>query len=221
MNQASGNGNGNGNGMQNMAAQHDTSDLEGKEIFTTGEAAEICQVSQQTIIRCFDSGRLRGFRVPGSRFRRIPRDELIRFMRENRIPISAIEGTVRRVLLVHGEGSGVGRLGDACRDLERVELCEAHTGFDAGWRVAHFRPHLVLLEHGFAACTAEMLRARLDELETPAARPVIAEVAVGGSSGGVENGAGPADWRVVLGDRAEAVAGELLGLLDGGDDGTD
>jgi excisionase family DNA binding protein len=45
-----------------------------KTVFTTGEAAEICKVSQQTIIRCFDSGRLKGFRVPGSRFRRIPRE---------------------------------------------------------------------------------------------------------------------------------------------------
>ena len=45
-----------------------------KTVFTTGEAAEICKVSQQTIIRCFDSGQLKGFRVPGSRFRRIPRD---------------------------------------------------------------------------------------------------------------------------------------------------
>ncbi len=52
----------------------------GKQVFTTGEAAEICKVSQQTIIRCFDSGRLNGFRVPGSKFRRIPRVELLRFM---------------------------------------------------------------------------------------------------------------------------------------------
>ena len=56
-----------------------------KSVFTTGEAAEICKVSQQTIIRCFDSGRLRGFRVPGSRFRRIPRDALIQFMSALRI----------------------------------------------------------------------------------------------------------------------------------------
>ena len=47
-----------------------------KTVFTTGEAAKICKVSQQTIIRCFDSGQLKGFRVPGSRFRRIPRDAL-------------------------------------------------------------------------------------------------------------------------------------------------
>lgn len=45
-----------------------------KSVFTTGEAAKICKVSQQTIIRCFDNGQLKGFRVPGSKFRRIPRE---------------------------------------------------------------------------------------------------------------------------------------------------
>ena len=33
-----------------------------KELYTTGEAADVCSLSQQTIIRCFDSGRLRGFK---------------------------------------------------------------------------------------------------------------------------------------------------------------
>jgi excisionase family DNA binding protein len=73
---------------------------EEKHIFTTGEAAEICKVSQQTIIRCFDSGRLHGFRVPGSRFRRIPRDELIRFMKNNDIPTEGFDTGLRRVLVV-------------------------------------------------------------------------------------------------------------------------
>ena len=53
-----------------------------KTVFTTGEAAKICKVSQQTIIRCFDSGQLKGFRVPGSRFRRIPREQLYLFIDE-------------------------------------------------------------------------------------------------------------------------------------------
>ena len=53
---------------------------------TTGEAAKICKVSQQTIIRCFDSGLLKGYRVPGSRFRRIPKDLLLKFMKDNGIP---------------------------------------------------------------------------------------------------------------------------------------
>jgi excisionase family DNA binding protein len=54
-----------------------------KTVFTTGEAAKICKVSQQTIIRCFDNGQLKGFRVPGSRFRRIPREALYKFMKDN------------------------------------------------------------------------------------------------------------------------------------------
>ena len=39
-----------------------------KTVYTTGEAAEICKVSQQTIIRCFDSGRLKGFACPAAVF---------------------------------------------------------------------------------------------------------------------------------------------------------
>ncbi len=59
-----------------------------KEVFTTGEAAKICRVSQQTIIRCFDAGNFKkqGFRVPGSRFRRITRKGLCTFMEENGFP---------------------------------------------------------------------------------------------------------------------------------------
>jgi len=70
-----------------------------KDLFTTGEAAEICRLSQKTIIRCFDSGRLEGFRVPGSKLRRIPRQNLIQFMKENNIPIDNIEpGRMKEVL---------------------------------------------------------------------------------------------------------------------------
>ena len=71
-----------------------------KTVFTTGEAAKICKVSQQTIIRCFDNGTLKGFRVPGSRFRRIPRDQLYSFMRDNGIPTDALESGKRKLLIV-------------------------------------------------------------------------------------------------------------------------
>src|SRR5436305_6247546 len=71
-----------------------------KEVYTTGEAAEICKVSQQTVIRCFDAGRLGGFRVPGSKFRRIPREALIKFMKDNGIPLDNLESGRRKVLVV-------------------------------------------------------------------------------------------------------------------------
>lgn len=58
--------------------------------FTTGEAATCCMVSQQIIIRCFDAGLLKGFRVPNSLFRKIPGDGLYRFIKENGIPKTAL-----------------------------------------------------------------------------------------------------------------------------------
>jgi excisionase family DNA binding protein len=63
-----------------------------KTVFSTLEAAEICNVSEQAIIQCFDSGLLKGYRVPGSRDRRIPRESLLRFMEENGIPSDDLDG---------------------------------------------------------------------------------------------------------------------------------
>lgn len=69
------------------------------DVFTTGDAAKACHVSQQTIIRCFDSGTLKGFRVPGSRFRRIPREKLMDFMKENGIPMDMVESPIQQQYL--------------------------------------------------------------------------------------------------------------------------
>jgi excisionase family DNA binding protein len=62
-----------------------------KTVFSTLEAAKVCQVSEQTIIHCFDSGQLKGYRLPGSRDRRIPREALFRFMEETGIPTDNLD----------------------------------------------------------------------------------------------------------------------------------
>ncbi len=49
--------------------------------FTTAEAATICRLPHQTIIRCFEDGKLRGYRDDRTGLRRINRRELERFMR--------------------------------------------------------------------------------------------------------------------------------------------
>lgn len=118
-----------------------------KRIFTTGEAAQICKVSQQTIIRCFDSGRLTGFRVPGSKFRRIPRDELIRFMRANNIPLDIIEGSTRRILVVDDDPGILDLFQDVLGRDGRFEVKTCSTGYDAGMLTESFRPHLIILDY--------------------------------------------------------------------------
>jgi excisionase family DNA binding protein len=118
-----------------------------KQVFTTGEAAEICKVSQQTIIRCFDNGRLQGFRVPGSRFRRIPRNELLRFMKANDIPTDILESGKKRVLVVDDDNQIVDLLLDVLSRDERFEVKTASTGYDAGMLTESFKPHLLLLDY--------------------------------------------------------------------------
>ena len=122
------------------------SDMSSKTVFTTGEAAKICKVSQQTIIRCFDNGTLKGFRVPGSRFRRIPRDQLFAFMRDNGIPTDALESSRRRILLVDDDQELVDLLRDAFERDGRFEVHPANNGFDAGMKVKELRPDLVVLD---------------------------------------------------------------------------
>jgi excisionase family DNA binding protein len=117
-----------------------------KTVFTTGEAAKICKVSQQTIIRCFDSGQLKGFRVPGSRFRRIPRDQLYNFMRDNGIPTDALESGKRKILLVDDDVELVELIHDVLEKDGRFETRIANNGFDAGMMVKEYHPELIVLD---------------------------------------------------------------------------
>ena len=130
-----------------MAQEADKQNWASKRTFTTGEAAAVCKVSQQTIIRCFDSGRLTGFRVPGSKFRRIPREELIRFMRANNIPLDTIEGQTRRVLVVDDDPAILDLFEDVLTRDGRFEVKSATTGYDAGMLTESFKPHLIILDY--------------------------------------------------------------------------
>ena len=118
-----------------------------KTVYTTGEAAEICKVSQQTIIRCFDSGRLKGFRVPGSRFRRIPRDALIAFMRDNSIPVDSLDSGKTRIMVVDDDPEIVELFVDVLERDGRFEVKTASTGYDAGVLTQEFMPDLVILDY--------------------------------------------------------------------------
>ncbi len=129
-----------------------------KRVFTTGEVAQICKVSQQTVIRCFDSGRLQGFRVPGSRFRRIPRDSLVAFMKNNQIPMDQLETGKKRVLVVDDDEAIVEMFTELLERDGRFEVETASTGYDAGILTEQFRPDVILLDfklpdiNGTAVC---------------------------------------------------------------------
>jgi excisionase family DNA binding protein len=57
----------------------------GRRVYTTGQVAKICSVAPRTVSKWFDSGKLKGYRIPGSQDRRVPRWALLEFLRESKM----------------------------------------------------------------------------------------------------------------------------------------
>ena len=103
-----------------------------RTIFTTGQVAKICKVAPRTVSKWFDSGRLRGYRIPGSQDRRIPREHLIRFLKEHGMPLGELEDEAMGKLLLVGVDANVrGQLMDLMPP-EDYKTESAASGFEAG-----------------------------------------------------------------------------------------
>ncbi len=189
-------------------------DWSAKAVFSTGEAADVCNVSQQTIIRCFDKGRLQGFRVPGSKFRRIPRDELIRFMQENDIPLARIEGRRRSVLCLCSPDSVVTKLAEVVNPRDRLDVTVASSAFDAGWAACDRRPALVLIDGAFDACVTMSVLKKLAESAPGAAAPLVAVVGDAESAALARTLGSPIALQLDAGHAPEAIEQRIVALLD-------
>ena len=76
-----------------------TSTSKVKDVLTTGEVAKICNVAPRTVSKWFDSGALHGYRIPGSKDRRIPLNQLIRFMKQHGMPLNGLMTGQTRILI--------------------------------------------------------------------------------------------------------------------------
>lgn len=63
----------------------------GKDHLSTGQIAKLCRVAPRTVSKWVDSGKLVGYRIPLSQDRRVPRANLIRFLKEHGIPLGHLE----------------------------------------------------------------------------------------------------------------------------------
>ena len=128
-----------------------------KDILTTGEVAKVCNVAPRTVSKWFDSGQLRGYRIPGSKDRRIPLNALIRFMKAHGIPLDGLQSGKTRVLLVDDESEIVGVLEKVLTEQANYEVKSAHGGFAAGVECEKFRPHVLLLDMHLGDVNAEQV----------------------------------------------------------------
>ncbi len=117
-----------------------------KDVLTTGEVAKICNVAPRTVSKWFDTGVLKGYRIPGSKDRRIPVSQLVRFMKEHGIPFDGMSGGKTRVLVVDDEQEIVDVLSKVLGEQANYEVRTAVNGFQAGMEAERFKPHVMLLD---------------------------------------------------------------------------
>jgi len=132
-----------------------------KTIFTTGQVAKICKVAPRTVSKWFDSGRLRGYRIPGSQDRRIPREHLIRFLKEHGMPLGELEDeAVGKILLVGAEPTIKNGLRDHVgADAFKTEY--ASSGFEAGIQAESLHPDCVVIDFVMGRNEAVMIAQNL------------------------------------------------------------
>ena len=117
-----------------------------KDVLTTGEVAKICNVAPRTVSKWFDSGALHGYRIPGSKDRRIPLNQLIRFMKQHGMPLNGLMTGQTRIMIVDDEQDIVEVLEKILEDEAKYEVEVAKGGFAAGITADKFRPHVILID---------------------------------------------------------------------------
>ncbi len=117
----------------------------GKNVLTTGDVAKICNVAPRTVSKWFDTGQLKGYRIPGSKDRRIPVSELVRFMKANNMPSPTLPVGKIRVLIVNSNESAASALADSLRAEADYEVRTAVSNFETGTIAQKFTPHVLLI----------------------------------------------------------------------------
>lgn len=145
-----------------------------KKVFTTGQVAKICKVAPRTVSKWFDSGRLKGYRIPGSQDRRIPREQLIRFLKEHGMPLGELEEEEwHKVLLIGTEKLFNDRLKEALPESEDFKYELANSGFEAGTLAQSFHPDTIVIDLGLGRSESVQIVSNLRRNDAYAATLII------------------------------------------------
>jgi len=133
--------------------------MDSKQSFSTSEVARFCHVTPDTVRKWAEAGRIPVFKTPGGH-RRIRRDDLVQFLRDNGIPMGEeLRADGMRVLVVDDEQTIIAviqRFLEHCGP--QFQVFSASDGFDAGHQVGMFQPNVVFLDlrlpgiDGFEVC---------------------------------------------------------------------
>jgi excisionase family DNA binding protein len=118
----------------------------GKDVLTPGEVARICNVSNPTVIKWIDSDMLKGFRIPGSKARRVTKKDLLEFLVKHGMPLEKLNGIRTKIFVIEDDVN-------FCKMLKRefdldgsLDVLIVQNAFSAGAMLEEFKPDVILLD---------------------------------------------------------------------------
>jgi excisionase family DNA binding protein len=126
---------------------------------TTGIVSKILGVAPRTVSKWIDTGRLKGYRLPGSLDRRVTRESLVQFLADHNMP--PLDGELSRSVLLIGLDQS---LEASLRlHLTDLEIVAASNAFETGRICVEMRPGAVVIDARIgpaeARRTAQSIRA--------------------------------------------------------------
>lgn len=114
---------------------------------TSGEIASYCDVNLRTVIRWIESGKLKGFKLPGRGNNRVLIEDFIEFLERHDMPIpDALKGTANPSILIVDDEMPVAK---SIQRVARNAGFESHIaigGFQAGVMLSQYQPKIMTLD---------------------------------------------------------------------------
>ncbi len=144
------------------------------KVFTSGEVAQICGVSSDTVSRWFDLGQIEGYRLGPGGDRRIPYESLRAFMLNHGIPLDRLEEGSQRILVVDDDPYYLDTIPAALAHAGDYQVFVASTGFDAGALVVEHNPHLIILDIHLSDIDGRMVAERVKSRQETRSTRILA-----------------------------------------------
>jgi excisionase family DNA binding protein len=120
---------------------------ENMKTLTSGEIATYCDVNLRTVIRWIESGKLKGFKLPGRGNNRVLVEDFIEFLERHEMPIpDALKGTVIPSILIVDDELPVAKSIQRVARRAGFDSYIATGGFQAGIMLSQYEPKVMTLD---------------------------------------------------------------------------
>ena len=119
-----------------------------KNTLTTGEVAKFCDVHRRTVIRWIEKGKIKAYKFPGRGDRRVLKEDLIKFLKQNNfpVPIGDTKKEKRLVLTISNDCLLSEIIQKMIQDIYGFETRCINKCFLAGIMMDSLNPHIIILD---------------------------------------------------------------------------